>query len=405
MRMFLILFHIFEHVLLLSAIYEYNKDGDYFIRVEGRWWADVIATYNNQRSVTECLMKCTQHKLCQNINYNEGLKQCELNKGELVHSKIELLPGWNIYYLSHQTEADMKGNYCDQINCGDNLIEVKKMITICEHTPAQKISCPYDYQVICITNAFYGRQSAHVCRSNTSITSCASASSTDAKVKKLCDGSRECILHASPSVFGDPCEGIRKYLEVRYVCSGYRPVCQQQATVHGNGHGACCVFPFIFNGTNYNECVKGDTDEFWCATTRNYDEDKLWGNCVMHPRLRERSEYKVKVQTGDDFGSGTDANVFLTVLGDWGKSPELSLKNSVTNDNPFEKGHIDMFSFNMSSLGNISSIEVWHDDSGFAAGWLLSFIEVTDINEKVTYSFPCNCWLNSIEKRNLTTSN
>lgn len=52
-------------------------------------------------------------------------------------------------------------------------------------------------------------------------------------------------------------------------------------TEHGNGDGKPCVFPFIFEGRSYSACTtKGRSDGYrWCATTANYDQDKLYGFC------------------------------------------------------------------------------------------------------------------------------
>nr|BAE25191.1 unnamed protein product [Mus musculus] len=52
-------------------------------------------------------------------------------------------------------------------------------------------------------------------------------------------------------------------------------------TEHGNGEGKPCVFPFIFEGCSYSACTtKGRSDGYrWCATTANYDQDKLYGFC------------------------------------------------------------------------------------------------------------------------------
>ncbi|XP_040583760.1 uncharacterized protein [Lepeophtheirus salmonis] len=43
-----------------------------------------------------------------------------------------------------------------------------------------------------------------------------------------------------------------------------------------------CVFPFIYNGVEHNECTEEDADFFWCAT--HVDEhgiliDNMWGKC------------------------------------------------------------------------------------------------------------------------------
>ncbi|XP_005363192.1 matrix metalloproteinase-9 [Microtus ochrogaster] len=52
-------------------------------------------------------------------------------------------------------------------------------------------------------------------------------------------------------------------------------------TEHGNADGKPCVFPFIFEGRSYSACTtEGRSDGYrWCATTANYDQDKLYGFC------------------------------------------------------------------------------------------------------------------------------
>ncbi|KAF6284549.1 matrix metallopeptidase 9 [Rhinolophus ferrumequinum] len=52
-------------------------------------------------------------------------------------------------------------------------------------------------------------------------------------------------------------------------------------TQHGNADGKPCVFPFTFEGRSYSACTTdGRSDGYrWCATTANYDQDKLYGFC------------------------------------------------------------------------------------------------------------------------------
>ena len=58
------------------------------------------------------------------------------------------------------------------------------------------------------------------------------------------------------------------------------------------------------------------------------------------------------VVTGDLSGSGTDANVFLIIFGEYGDSGEIALRNSVTYKDKFERGHTDVFLLkDMLSLG------------------------------------------------------
>ncbi|KAM6457666.1 matrix metalloproteinase-9 isoform 1-T1 [Liasis olivaceus] len=52
-------------------------------------------------------------------------------------------------------------------------------------------------------------------------------------------------------------------------------------TFDGNSHGEKCVFPFVFGGKSYKGCTTdGRTDGYrWCATTDNFDRDKKYGFC------------------------------------------------------------------------------------------------------------------------------
>lgn len=50
--------------------------------------------------------------------------------------------------------------------------------------------------------------------------------------------------------------------------------------------------------------------------------------------------YKVSVMTGDVYGAGTDANVYLTIYGDQGDTGERKLRKSETNSNKFERGSV-----------------------------------------------------------------
>ncbi|XP_031574613.1 uncharacterized protein LOC116308348 isoform X2 [Actinia tenebrosa] len=40
----------------------------------------------------------------------------------------------------------------------------------------------------------------------------------------------------------------------------------------------CCVFPFVYKGVTYNQCIKGHS--VWCSQTPNYDKDGKWDYCV-----------------------------------------------------------------------------------------------------------------------------
>ncbi|XP_029327247.1 cation-independent mannose-6-phosphate receptor [Mus caroli] len=43
--------------------------------------------------------------------------------------------------------------------------------------------------------------------------------------------------------------------------------------------GEPCVFPFIYKGKSYDECVLEGRAKLWCSKTANYDRDHEWGFC------------------------------------------------------------------------------------------------------------------------------
>ncbi|GAB1300523.1 Cation-independent mannose-6-phosphate receptor [Apodemus speciosus] len=43
--------------------------------------------------------------------------------------------------------------------------------------------------------------------------------------------------------------------------------------------GEPCVFPFIYKGKSYEECVLEGRAKLWCSKTSNYDRDHEWGYC------------------------------------------------------------------------------------------------------------------------------
>ena len=64
---------------------------------------------------------------------------------------------------------------------------------------------------------------------------------------------------------------------------------------------------------------------------------------IMFFCFKTDTSYKFDVTTGDLNGSGTDANVFLIMFGEYGDSGEIELKNSETYKDKFERGHTDVF--------------------------------------------------------------
>ncbi|KAM7368820.1 hypothetical protein PAMP_013127 [Pampus punctatissimus] len=107
----------------------------------------------------------------------------------------------------------------------------------------------------------------------------------------------------------------------------------------------------------------------------------------------ETHTYKVSVMTGDVYGAGTDANVFLTIYGDMGDTGERKLSKSETNSNKFERGSVDKFTIEAVDLGQVFKIRIRHDNSLVNADWYLDQVEVVDVDTEEVFLFLCERWL------------
>ncbi|XP_073069389.1 lipoxygenase homology domain-containing protein 1-like [Manis javanica] len=107
----------------------------------------------------------------------------------------------------------------------------------------------------------------------------------------------------------------------------------------------------------------------------------------------EPNTYEVQVITGSVPKAGTDANVYLTIYGEaYGDTGERPLKKS-DKSNKFEQGQTDTFTIYAIDLGALMKIRIRHDNSGNRPGWFLDRIDITDLNNDITYYFPCQRWL------------
>ncbi|XP_039878727.1 L-rhamnose-binding lectin SML-like [Simochromis diagramma] len=91
-------------------------------------------------------------------------------------------------------------------------------LVTCEHSFAH-LHCD-EGQAILVYGAHYGRHDQTTCsyRRPASQVQNVYCSRPTSKVAESCDGKSSCTIRASNSVFGDPCVGTYKYLEVAYIC-------------------------------------------------------------------------------------------------------------------------------------------------------------------------------------------
>ncbi|CAF1197861.1 unnamed protein product [Rotaria sordida] len=111
--------------------------------------------------------------------------------------------------------------------------------------------------------------------------------------------------------------------------------------------------------------------------------------------LSDRNEltYIVHVFTGDKYGAGTDANVFLTIYGKSEDTGERELRQSKKNREKFERNQEDIFEIKAASLGKLKQIKIRHDDSNIGSAWYLDRVEIDDPETNQTYHFICQKWL------------
>jgi hypothetical protein len=82
------------------------------------------------------------------------------------------------------------------------------------------------------------------------------------------------------------------------------------------------------------------------------------------------ADYVVGVRTRGERNSGTDANVFITVIGTTASLNDVQLKDSMSHMDKFERGSVDWFLFSLPKpLGDVTRVALRSDNSGMFASW------------------------------------
>lgn len=104
-------------------------------------------------------------------------------------------------------------------------------------------------------------------------------------------------------------------------------------------------------------------------------------------------EYLISVKTGNQYGAGTDANVYVQFHGINGSS----VKNLLSNDclDNFEQGMTDIFKIKAIDVGPINKVSVEHDNTGSKSAWFFESMRVLKPNA-VIYDFSVNKWFKGV---------
>ncbi|XP_028915161.1 lipoxygenase homology domain-containing protein 1 [Ornithorhynchus anatinus] len=111
-------------------------------------------------------------------------------------------------------------------------------------------------------------------------------------------------------------------------------------------------------------------------------------------RIMPIVKYRVTVVTGDLNGAGTDARVFICLIGDVGDTGERILYNCRNNTDTFEKGNADEFTIEAVTVRKVRRVRIGHDGKGKGSGWFLVKVLVREEGqpESDNVEFPCNRW-------------
>ncbi|XP_052772283.1 uncharacterized protein LOC128211482 [Mya arenaria] len=129
----------------------------------------------------------------------------------------------------------------------------------------------------------------------------------------------------------------------------------------------------------------------WLSTSEDDGliQRTLYEDTGRRKKKDKKNTWNVWVKTSDINSAGTTANVRICLYGKKGKSKEIQLDNK----GDFKKGHVDHFKAHIEEIGTPYKLRVYHDNTGWAAGWHLDRINMEIVGAKEKYAFKCNRWL------------
>uniref|UniRef100_A0A3Q3FTN1 Lipoxygenase homology PLAT domains 1b n=1 Tax=Labrus bergylta TaxID=56723 RepID=A0A3Q3FTN1_9LABR len=126
-------------------------------------------------------------------------------------------------------------------------------------------------------------------------------------------------------------------------------------------------------------------------------ERELYEMVSLRQKRQKKHPWSLWIWTSDIPGAGTDAAISFQVYGEKGKSDEMRLDNKTDN---FEQGQVDRFIVELSDLGTLTKLRIWHEKRNPFAGWHLSKATLMKTLTKEKYTFPCERWLDTNEDDN-----
>ncbi|XP_028399626.1 lipoxygenase homology domain-containing protein 1-like isoform X2 [Dendronephthya gigantea] len=104
-------------------------------------------------------------------------------------------------------------------------------------------------------------------------------------------------------------------------------------------------------------------------------------------------DYHLTIRTGDIAGAGTDAPVFIQLIGDDGETERIELSPGGTGDKRFDRGRTDKFVIGTLDVGKPHTIRIGHLGRDSDSSWYLDEVIVDVPSRNEHYLYPCHCWL------------
>lgn len=98
------------------------------------------------------------------------------------------------------------------------------------------------------------------------------------------------------------------------------------------------------------------------------------GKCIYH----------ITVITGNVRLAGTDAQVFIEIIGDKGITSVHKLNTPNKSKREFERDQTNHFHIFDINVGQIRAIRIFHDNSGTAPGWFLDAVLIKSVSTAIT---------------------
>jgi len=134
----------------------------------------------------------------------------------------------------------------------------------------------------------------------------------------------------------------------------------------------------------------------WAHAEDRKDAVKAGVSPLLDNDPRDKYLYEVTIYTGTRTGSSTTAKVSMIFSGEEDETPPRLIfddKRPV-----LQSGGVDGFIMaTPRSLGSLSHIRVWHDNSGKSPGWFFSRMQMVDMQTLEKYFFILDRWLSAGE--------